>query len=71
MDVGAKFDPATHRYDHHQREFQETMNSLQPDKKWTTKLSSAGLVYAHFGKEIIQEMTGAEPDAVSILYDQM
>jgi len=28
------------------------MNSLLPNKKWTTKLSSAGLVYAHFGREV-------------------
>ena len=27
-----------------------------PGKKWVTKLSSAGLVYVHFGKEIIREV---------------
>lgn len=29
------------------------MKSLLPTKKWTTKLSSAGLVYCHFGKDIV------------------
>ena len=27
-----------------------------PGKKWVTKLSSAGLVYVHFGREIIREV---------------
>ena len=28
------------------------MNTLDPRKPWTTKLSSAGLVYAHFGRSV-------------------
>ena len=40
VDVGAVYDPAKHRYDHHQRGFAETL-----DDKHTMKLSSAGLVY--------------------------
>ncbi|KAH9496857.1 UPF0160 protein myg1, mitochondrial [Bulinus truncatus] len=48
VDVGGVYDPSKHRYDHHQRSFTETMNSLCPEKKWVTKLSSAGLVYYHF-----------------------
>lgn len=31
VDVGAVFDHATKRYDHHQREFNETFSSLQPE----------------------------------------
>lgn len=58
VDVGAVFDPAKRRYDHHQKGFVETMNSLDPSKKWTTKLSSAGLVYAHHGREVIAETLG-------------
>lgn len=40
VDVGAVYEPARHRYDHHQRGFTETL-----DDKHTMKLSSAGLVY--------------------------
>lgn len=51
VDVGAEYDPATHRYDHHQRGFDVTLTT--PGKVWATKLSSAGLVYKHFGAEVI------------------
>lgn len=47
VDVGAVYDAETHRYDHHQREFTGTLDG------YSTKLSSAGLVYKHFGKDII------------------
>eukprot|EP00170_Pyropia_yezoensis_P003127 contig_13170_g3134 len=52
VDVGAEYDPTTHRYDHHQRGFDCTLTT--PGKKWATKLSSAGLVYKHFGAEVIE-----------------
>ncbi|XP_067939504.1 MYG1 exonuclease-like isoform X1 [Watersipora subatra] len=68
VDVGAVFDHAERRYDHHQREFKETYNSLDPSKPWTTKLSSAGLVYVYYGKEIIKnlmERNGVSGDKLS------
>ena len=35
------------------------MNSLTDGvKHWTTKLSSAGLVYLHFGRRVIATITG-------------
>lgn len=49
VDVGGEYDPARNRYDHHQRTFQDTFPSRQ------TRLSSAGLVYLHFGKAIIAQ----------------
>lgn len=52
VDVGAEYDPATHRYDHHQRGFEHALNEYN----FQTKLSSAGLVYKHFGKEILNEL---------------
>jgi urease accessory protein len=59
LDVGGVYDPSTHRYDHHQRGFEETFS---PSHR--TKLSSAGLVYKHFGQELIkQEIAGAGSDA--------
>jgi len=56
VDVGAVFDAEKRRFDHHQCSFTDTMNSLNPKYKWTTKLSSAGLVYFHFGMDIIKTM---------------
>ncbi|KAG9285871.1 hypothetical protein G9A89_013296 [Geosiphon pyriformis] len=53
VDVGGVYDPAENRFDHHQRGFFETFT---PD--YQTKLSSAGLVYKHFGKEIISSRLG-------------
>lgn len=40
VDVGAEYDAARNRYDHHQRGFEETF-----DAQHKTKLSSAGLVW--------------------------
>ncbi|KAF4351082.1 hypothetical protein F8388_013187 [Cannabis sativa] len=48
LDVGGVYDPSQDRYDHHQKGFQEVFGH-----GFSTKLSSAGLVYKHFGKEII------------------
>ena len=49
------------------------MNSICPDKPWTTKLSSAGLVYLHFGEEIIANALQIDrSDAkVATLYNKM
>ncbi|KAH7659584.1 Metal-dependent protein hydrolase protein [Dioscorea alata] len=48
LDVGGVYDPSHDRYDHHQRGFSEVFGH-----GFITKLSSAGLVYKHYGKEII------------------
>lgn len=48
VDVGGEYDPARHRYDHHQRGFEETYSTNH-----RTKLSSAGLIYKHFGSGIV------------------
>ncbi|EDQ90835.1 uncharacterized protein MONBRDRAFT_20236 [Monosiga brevicollis MX1] len=73
VDVGAVFDPATHRYDHHQREFQETMTTLSGGKyRWSTRLSSAGLVYYHFGKAIIAAiLPDASAEQIDTLFSKM
>lgn len=59
VDVGGTYSPATHRYDHHQRGFEEVFGKGM-DKDHATKLSSAGLVYKHFGKEVIQSVLNLE-----------
>jgi len=56
VDVGGVFNPEQRRFDHHQKSFTETFHSLQPDKPWTIKLSSAGLIYVHYGREILKEL---------------
>ncbi|KAI0067691.1 metal-dependent protein hydrolase [Artomyces pyxidatus] len=48
VDVGAVYDEAKQRFDHHQRGFEEVFGH-----GFVTKLSSAGLVYKHFGREIV------------------
>uniref|UniRef100_M4BK47 Uncharacterized protein n=1 Tax=Hyaloperonospora arabidopsidis (strain Emoy2) TaxID=559515 RepID=M4BK47_HYAAE len=48
VDVGGVYEPETLQFDHHQRSFNGTFDNR------ITKLSSAGLVYKHFGREIIQ-----------------
>ncbi|KAJ8299436.1 hypothetical protein KUTeg_023496 [Tegillarca granosa] len=73
VDVGGTFDPQKNRFDHHQRTFTDTMNSLNPKKKWTIRLSSAGLVYYHFGKEIVArilELPESDP-ITDIIYDKV
>ena len=34
------------------------MQSLEADYPWTTKLSSAGLVYFHYGHRVLAEIMG-------------
>ncbi|GFZ45118.1 UPF0160 protein [Saitozyma sp. JCM 24511] len=70
VDVGGVYDPQSHRYDHHQRGFTEVLGHGGYD---SIKLSSAGLVYKHFGKQIIAQRLGvAEDDAnVELLWLQL
>lgn len=70
VDVGGVYDADKHRYDHHQRGFTEVFGEAGFTK---TKLSSAGLVYKHFGKEIIATVLGLPKDdeKVEILWLQL
>ena len=68
----------TIRFDHHQKTFNETFSSLVPEKKWTIKLSSAGLVYVHYGRRVISSILSkvtadgvVDEKLVDILYDKM
>lgn len=73
VDVGGEFDPKRHRYDHHQRTFGETFQSLHPEKPWVTKLSSAGLVYLHFGRQLLTQITSLEEGdrQLDVLFDKL
>ncbi|QRV77781.1 hypothetical protein RhiJN_05796 [Ceratobasidium sp. AG-Ba] len=50
VDVGAVYDPEKLLFDHHQRGFTEVFGH-----GFNTKLSSAGLIYKHYGKDIISK----------------
>lgn len=67
VDVGGVHDHNIARYDHHQREFA----TVYPGKN--TKLSSAGLVWMHRGKEIISVVTGLAQDHpdCNLLYEKL
>ncbi|KAI5955656.1 hypothetical protein KGF54_001158 [Candida jiufengensis] len=67
VDVSGKYDGKKY-FDHHQREFNTTFND-----KYSTKLSSAGLIYKHFGKDIIQEVLNLSSGDknVDLLYDKI
>ncbi|TNY21272.1 putative GAMM1 protein [Rhodotorula diobovata] len=58
IDVGAEYDPARNRFDHHQRGFSEVFGH-----GFTTKLSSAGLIYKHFGQEVLSTVLGEPIDS--------
>ncbi|PCH04722.1 Metal-dependent protein hydrolase [Penicillium occitanis (nom. inval.)] len=67
VDVGGEYDAARNRYDHHQRTFSTTFPNH------STKLSSAGLVFMHFGRAIISQHTSLpidHPD-VELLYEKL
>ncbi|KZP31263.1 metal-dependent protein hydrolase [Athelia psychrophila] len=61
VDVGAVYDESKQRFDHHQRGFTEVLGH-----GFQTKLSSAGLVYKHFGQEIIASHTQAPSNDVQV-----
>ncbi|KAI8872720.1 metal-dependent protein hydrolase [Ramicandelaber brevisporus] len=69
VDVGGIYDPASHRYDHHQRGFTEVFVPGHA-KFGRTKLSSAGLVYKHFGKEVIARAIGLDEESVKVVADE-
>lgn len=56
IDVGGDYDHATLRYDHHQRGYDERFDEGKDGTKEgrCTKLSASGLVYRHYGKQVIQ-----------------
>jgi uncharacterized UPF0160 family protein len=67
VDVGGEYEPANNRYDHHQRTFTTTF------PQHSTRLSSAGLVYMHFGRAIIAQHTSLPLDHsdVDLLYEKL
>ncbi|CAD5232953.1 unnamed protein product [Bursaphelenchus xylophilus] len=88
LDVGGVFDHSKKRYDHHQREFNETMSTLactfengklnaRKSLQYNTKLSSAGLIYAFYGQEVIRQILfvdgqdGVDEETIDFYYDRL
>ena len=56
VDTGGRFCHKDGRYDHHQQDFDLTAEKLSKGEiKSNTKLSSAGLVFMFYGKDVIME----------------
>lgn len=58
IDVGGEYNAGRNRFDHHQRGFEEVFGH-----GFTTKLSSAGLVYKHFGQSIVSKLLNQPEDS--------
>lgn len=79
IDVGGIYDPSILRFDHHQRGFFETADgepgkATKPEEatgRWKTKLSSAGLVYKHYGREIIQQLAETSTADTEIVWAEL
>ena len=56
IDVGGTYDHSKLRYDHHQRGYDERFDKGKDGSKAgrCTKLSASGLVYRHYGKDVIK-----------------
>jgi len=66
VDVGAVYDPSKGRFDHHQKGFFQTFSPA-----FKTKLSSAGLIYKHFGLEIIKNLTNVNDSDATLIYNHV
>ncbi|KAI5078618.1 hypothetical protein GOP47_0006289 [Adiantum capillus-veneris] len=64
LDVGGIYEHESYRYDHHQKGFEVSFGH-----GFNTKLSSAGLVYKHFGLDIVSKEMDVEsnhPDVIQM-----
>lgn len=71
IDVGGEYDHKKRLYDHHQREFNESMSTIIPGKQFKIKLSSAGLVYCHYGHQVLRHILGknVEESLINAVFD--
>jgi len=72
VDVGGTYDTSKQRYDHHQNTFWDTYSGDYPE----IKLSSAGLVFKHFGATVVDALCGpldkkAKAAIMSKTYDSL
>lgn len=76
IDVGGIYDHSKLRYDHHQREYDERFDADKDNNGRCTKLSASGLVYRHYGREVLKAFYPDLPDdllelAYNKLYDSL
>lgn len=79
IDVGAIYDPSASKFDHHQAGFFETADgtigvATKPEEatgRWTTKLSSAGLVYKHFGRKVIMQLADVSEEGAEAIWAEL
>ncbi|ETW09159.1 hypothetical protein H310_01592 [Aphanomyces invadans] len=67
VDVGGEYDFSRIRLDHHQKTFADTLEGEN------IKLSSAGLVYKHFGRDILQTICdhSLSENVLEVMYKKM
>eukprot|EP00584_Thalassiosira_punctigera_P021078 CAMPEP_0172548328 /NCGR_PEP_ID=MMETSP1067-20121228/17640_1 /TAXON_ID=265564 ORGANISM="Thalassiosira punctigera, Strain Tpunct2005C2" /NCGR_SAMPLE_ID=MMETSP1067 /ASSEMBLY_ACC=CAM_ASM_000444 /LENGTH=378 /DNA_ID=CAMNT_0013335531 /DNA_START=297 /DNA_END=1433 /DNA_ORIENTATION=- len=83
IDVGGIYDHSKLRYDHHQRGYDERFpprdkgDGSAPEER-CTKLSASGLVYRHYGREVIAEhypqlksLDGSESSELEWVYNKI
>jgi uncharacterized UPF0160 family protein len=73
IDVGGIYDHSMLRYDHHQRgydiRFPYPRFGIATEEPRCTKLSASGLIYLHYGKEVIQQFyPSLTPDLLQLAY---
>eukprot|EP00475_Leptophrys_vorax_P012131 TRINITY_DN1855_c0_g1_i1.p2 TRINITY_DN1855_c0_g1~~TRINITY_DN1855_c0_g1_i1.p2 ORF type:complete len:321 (-),score=102.12 TRINITY_DN1855_c0_g1_i1:2053-3015(-) len=66
VDVGGVYDPEHLRFDHHQREFKDCFSEHHK-----IRLSSAGLIYKHFGKRVIPEILKKHAPEINLSKEQL
>lgn len=70
VDVGGTYDHEKRRYDHHQRGFSEVFQ-IDGSDNFGIKLSSAGLIYYHYGRQIIAQILGTNDADTATLFKKM
>lgn len=73
IDVGGIYDDKKLRYDHHQRGYDERFDEGKKEgQPRCSKLSASGLVYRHYGKQVISQFyPNLSKDQVDLVYLKM
>lgn len=75
LDVGGIYNHIQKRYDHHQRDYSEYFDYNTDDTTTSnrcTKLSASGLIYRHYGKDVIlQHYPNISTDYLNIVYNKL
>jgi uncharacterized UPF0160 family protein len=72
VDVGGEYNPERLRFDHHQKSFDDLpLKEKTFSEKFETKLSSAGLVYKHYGQQILFKLINHSDQVAKPLLDRL